>query len=415
MRASDRGLTGELRSARSRSDASATAVGAKATPPALAHAKATHIMDTPTPEALLEGIRQWVEIESPTGDPQGVDKVMDRVEARFRRAGAHVERIPGQAGRGDHVVASSPWGGDGPGVLVLCHLDTVHPTGTLSHFPMRIDGDKAYGPGIYDMKGGAYLALAAYESLAADRGVGPLPVRLLYTSDEEVGSPTSRALIERLGGNAKYVLVTEPARDGGKIVSGRRGTGRFTVRAQGRPSHSGTRPQDGRSAIREIARQILDIDALNDPARGINTNVGLISGGTAANVVPEHCAIEVDLRMRALADADMLVTKLQGLTPYDPDVRLTVEGNLNRPPFEKTPQSEKLLGVARDIAAGIGFDLQDVYAGGGSDGNFLGHALPVLDGLGVDGAGAHTLEEYLLISSLVPRMRLLRGLMQQLV
>ena len=174
-------------------------------------------MDTPTTEALLEGIRQWVEIESHTADAAGVNRLMDRVEARYRRAGAQVERIAGCDGRGDHVSVSSPWGGEGPGVLVLCHLDTVHPTGTLAHFAFREDGDRAYGPGIYDMKGGAYLALAAYESLAAagnaGRGKAALPVRLLYTADEEVGSPTSRTLIERLGANARYVLVTEPARD----------------------------------------------------------------------------------------------------------------------------------------------------------------------------------------------------------
>lgn len=372
-------------------------------------------METPTTEALLEGIRQWVEIESHTGDVAGVNRLMDRVEARYRRAGAHVERIAGTEGRGDHVLVTSPWGGEGPGVLVLCHLDTVHPTGTIEHFPFREDGDKAYGPGIYDMKGGAYLALAAYESLAANRGTAALPVRLVYTSDEEVGSPTSRALIERLGANAKYVLVTEPAREGGKIVTGRRGTGRYVVRAHGRASHSGTRPQDGRSAIREIAKQILAIDALNDPATGVNTNVGLISGGTAANVVPEHCAIEVDLRMKTLADAERLVARLEGLKPFDPDVTLHIAGNLNRPPFEKTVESARLLGIAKGIAAEIGFELIDMYAGGGSDGNFLAHNRPVLDGLGVDGAGAHTLQEHLLISSLVPRMRLLRGLMQQLV
>ena len=377
-------------------------------------------MDSPSTEALLEGIRQWVEIESHTPDTAGVNKLMDRVEARYRRAGATVERIAGIEGRGDHVLAMSPWGGDGPGVLVLCHLDTVHPAGTLEHFPFRQDGDQAFGPGIYDMKGGAYLALAAYESLAAATlagkgGTAALPVRLLYTADEEIGSPTSRALIEAQGANAKYVLVTEPAREGGKIVTGRRGTGRYTVRAHGRASHSGTRPQDGRSAIREIARQILDIEALNDPARGISTNVGLISGGTAANVVPEYCSIEVDLRMKTLDDADRLVARIEGLKPHDPDVSLHIEGHLNRPPFEKTPASAKLLGVARAIAAGIGFDLVDMYAGGGSDGNFLAHRLPVLDGLGVDGAGSHTLYEHLLVSSLVPRMRLLRGLMQELV
>lgn len=370
-------------------------------------------MTIPPTRSLLDGIRQWVEIETPTGDAAAINGLMDLVAARFAKSGARVERIAGSAGRGDHIVATSPRG-EGPGVLVLCHLDTVHPASTLSHFPFRIDGDKAYGPGIYDMKGGAYLALAAFESIAASGETPRLPIQLVYTSDEEVGSPTSRAIIERLGEGAKYVLVTEPAREGGKIVTGRRGTGRYTVRVQGRPSHSGTRPQDGRSAIKEMARQILDIESLADPARGINTNVGLIRGGTAANVVPEHCSIEVDLRMRTLADAHRLVATLQGLKPYDPDVRIMVEGQLNRPPFEKTEASARLLEKAKEMAARIGFELVDMYAGGGSDGNFLADRLPVLDGLGVDGAGAHTLDEHLLISSLEPRMRLLRSLMLEL-
>src|ERR671923_375954 len=176
-------------------------------------------MKAPDPMVLLSGISTWVEIESQTADVQGVNRLMERVATGFRQAGARVERISGGGKTGDHLAIASPWGGDGPGVLVLCHLDTVHPKGTLAHFPFRVEGDRAFGPGIYDMKGGAYLAYAAYRSLAEAGGTTPLPLRFLYTSDEEIGSPTSRALIEAYAANAKYVLVTEPARDGGKIVT----------------------------------------------------------------------------------------------------------------------------------------------------------------------------------------------------
>lgn len=363
---------------------------------------------------LLSGIQEWVENESHTPDTAGVNSMMDRAGQGYRELGAKVERIPGQRGLADHLSISSPWGGNGPGVLVLCHLDTVHPKGTLEHFPFRIEGDRAFGPGIYDMKGGAYLALRAFGALVSSARKSPLPIRFLYVSDEEVGSPTSRALIEQAGENARHVLVTEPARDGGKVVTGRRGVGRFVVSVKGRPAHSGSRPQDGRSAIVEMARQIVEIAALNDPAHGINTNIGLIHGGTAANTIPEDCVAEVDLRISTMAQAERLVAKIKSLEAYDPDIRVTVEGQLNRPPFEKTPAIAKLFEHARQVAKPLGLELQDTHTGGASDGNFLAGRLPVLDGLGVDGAGAHTLEEHLLISSLVPRMQLLRGLMETL-
>lgn len=371
-------------------------------------------MSNPSAAELLAGIRSWVEVESQTRDVDGVNQMMDIIAAGFTEAGADVIRIPGRDGFGDHVSVEAAWNDDGPGILILSHLDTVHPKGTLAQFPFRIDDDRAYGPGIYDMKGGAYLAFAAYCTFAAEGARTPLPLRYLIVADEEMGSHTSRALIEKAAENAKYVLVTEPARDGGKIVTGRRGTARYHLSARGRPSHSGTHHQLGRSAIKEIARHVCDLEAMTDHARDLTLNVGTIEGGTTANTIPEHCKILVDVRMQELVDAEKIDSYMKNLQPYDPDVTLTVTGQLNRPPYRKTEQIEALFQKARTLAAEIGFELCDMHTGGGSDGSFVAMKVPTLDGLGVDGAGAHTLEEHLLISSLQPRFALQRRLMETL-
>lgn len=365
-------------------------------------------------DRLLAGISTWVEIESHTADIAGVNRLMDRVAAAYHEAGAKVERIAGKPGTADHLSIAAPWNGNGPGILVLCHLDTVHPKGTLEHFNFRVDGDRAYGPGIYDMKGGAYLAYAAYRSLFEAGKATPLPLRLLYTSDEEIGSPHSRALIEAHARNAKFVLVTEPARDGGKVVTARKGVARFIIEVEGRPAHSGSRHEDGRSAIVEMARQILEIEGMTDYARGITVNVGRIEGGTAANTVPAHCWASIDVRVASVMDADEIVARLKSLKPKNPDTRVRVTGGLNRPPFEKSADIERLFQHARALARELGIDLVDCYTGGGSDANFTAPIVPTLDGLGVDGAAAHTLDEHLLISSLVPRMQLLRRLFETL-
>lgn len=366
-------------------------------------------------QEILGGIRSWVEIESQTADVEGVNAQMSRTADDFRGIGASVERIAGRNGLGDHLKVRSAWGGDGPGVLVLCHLDTVHPKGTLARdLAFRVEGDRAFGPGIADMKGGAYAAFAALRGIVRDGRQTKLPIRFLYTSDEEIGSPTSRALIEREAENAKYVLVTEPAREGGKIVTARKGVGRFVITAHGRPSHAGANHPAGRSAIRELARQVLAIEGMTDYERGITTNVGQISGGTADNVVPALATATIDLRVVTLADGDLMDRTFKSLTPHDPDVQLEVTGGINRPPYEMNDGVAKLFDHAKSLARDIGFDLIGVKTGGGSDGNFTAHKVPTLDGLGVDGQGAHTLQEYILISSIVPRMTLQRRLMETL-
>jgi len=363
---------------------------------------------------ILQGIRRWVEIETPTEAPAEVNKLGDLIAEGYADLPASVERIAGIDGCGDHLVVRSAWGQDAPGILVLSHHDTVHPMGFIERLPFKIDGDRVYGPGIYDMKGGAYLAYHAFRQICANGARSPLGITHLYVSDEEIGSPTSRALIEAEGRKAKYVLVTEPARDGGRVVTGRKGVGRFEVFLKGVPAHSGSRPQDGRSAIRELANVIQTLDSLNDLNRGITVNVGVVKGGTRPNVIAEEAYAEVDLRVRTMADADELVQKILDLKSRTEGVSVKVVGELNRPPYEKSNAGAALFEHARTLAAELGFDLMDMSTGGGSDGNFTAPHTATLDGLGVDGEGAHTHYEQIYISSIEPRARLLHRLYQTL-
>jgi glutamate carboxypeptidase len=364
--------------------------------------------------SILNGIRSWVEIETPTDVPAQVNKLATLVADLYRGLPARVERIAGRDGCGDHLVARSDWGQDAPGILILSHLDTVHPMGFIERLPFKIEGDSAFGPGIYDMKGGAYLAFHAFRQLCAAGTQSPLGITQLYVSDEEIGSPTSRALIEQEGQKARYVLVTEPARDGGKIVTGRKGVGRFEVFIKGAPAHAGTRPADGRSAIRELAHVIQTLEAMNDLKRGVTVNVGVVRGGTRPNVIAEEAYAEVDLRVPTIADADELVANILALKSRSDGVSVKIAGGLNRPPYEKGNAGAALFEHARALAAEIGFELVDTFTGGGSDGNFTASHTATLDGLGVDGKGAHTHYEQLYISSLEPRARLLHRLYQTL-
>ena len=364
--------------------------------------------------SILDGIRRWVEIETPTEVPAQVNKLTDLVAFGYRDLPATVERIAGKDGCGDHLVARSSWGQDAPGILVLSHLDTVHPLGFIERLPFKIEGDSAFGPGIYDMKGGAYLAYHAFRQICADSARSPLGITQLYVSDEEIGSPTSRALIETEGRKAKYVLVTEPARDGGKIVTGRKGVARFEVFIKGVPSHAGTRPEDGRSAIRELANIIGALEAMNDLKRGVTVNVGVVRGGTKPNVIAEEAYAEVDMRVPTIADSEELVPRILGLKSRTEGVSVKIVGELNRPPYEKGNAGAALYEHAKTLAAEIGFDLVDTFTGGGSDGNFTAPHTGTLDGLGVDGKGAHTHYEQMYISSIEPRARLLHRLYQTL-
>ena len=362
--------------------------------------------------ALLAELRLWVELETHTPDAAAVNALADRIEARAQATGLFVERVPGTLGRGDTLTVHSSRPGSEKGILLLAHLDTVHAKGTLTkQLPWREEGDRIYGPGIYDMKSGALMALEAL-TLALAEGNGPkLPVSIMFVPDEETGSKSSRALIEAAAGRALYALVVEPARDGGKIVVARKGVAMYDVAIKGRASHAGTRPQDGRSAIREAAKVILALEGMNDADRGITVTVGTISGGTGHNTVPAECRMSVDVRLQDAAAAAEVLAAIEGLQPSDPDIGITITGGLNRPPFDQSASGKSLFAKAAAVAAPLGITLEGVSTGGGSDGNFTAAlGVATLDGLGADGAGAHTFDEYIFCSSVAPRTALLANL-----
>ncbi len=366
--------------------------------------------------ASLDTLFTWIRTESPTHDRAGVNLMMDLVVAGLAGAPVAVERIPGTEELGDVLVLRAGPERDEPATLLLSHLDTVHPLGTIERdLPVRREGDRLYGPGVYDMKGGAYFCLEAFKEVAR-RGSAARPIVFLVTPDEEIGSPMTRPIIEDFARRSAYALVTEPGRDGGKVVTSRKGVGRFDVHVEGRPAHAGSRHADGRNAIYEAARQILAVEALTDYARGITTSVGLVSGGTAVNTVPQHCTFPVDLRVETVADGEALTAALLALRAGNPDFTVTVTGGMNRPPYERTPETSELFDRARSLAAEIGFELvSSARVGGGSDGNFTAAlGVPTLDGLGIDGDGAHTLKEYGLISSIAPRQALMKRLLETL-
>jgi glutamate carboxypeptidase len=374
-----------------------------------------------TAERFLEGLNTWVALESPTSDAASVNRLMDRVQSDFEGLGAGVERVPGSGGRGDHLIVRAPWNGrsNERGVTLLSHLDTVHPVGSLALNPIRTENGRAYGPGINDMKAGAHAGFVALRCLTEQGRTTPLPLTLVYVSDEEVGSQTSQALIEAQAKSSKYVLVMEAARGGGRVVTARKGLARYDLAVCGVPAHSGSAHKAGRSAVKELAHQIIALESMTDYGRGITVSIGMISGGTAANVVPEHATASIDLRVPTMADAKEMTSRIEGLQPVTPDVTLTVTGGMNRFPYTKPerPDVAALFDHAQKLAADIGFDLQDLPSGegsGGSDGQFCIPYASVLDGLGPFGGGSHTNGEFLDIGTIVPRGTLLLHLLQTL-
>lgn len=374
---------------------------------------AAPVLDLPfDAEAMLPGLRRWVECESPTFDAAAVARMMEIAARDLALLGARIETIPGRMGFGPCVRASFPHPRAGePGILVLGHLDTVHPVGTLAALPWRREDGRLYGPGVYDMKGGNYIAVEAMRQLLRAGIATARPVTVLLTSDEEVGSPSTRDLIEAEAARHAVVLVPEPARPDGGVVTGRYAIARFNLRTTGRPSHAGARLADGRSAIREMCRQVVAIEAMTTET--VTFSVGVIHGGQWVNCVATYCDAESLSMAKRQADLDEAVERMLSLRPTGNDVQLQVTRGVTRPVWEPDERVMALYETARGIARGLGFDISHQSSGGGSDGNFTGAlGIPTLDGLGVQGAGGHTLEEHLLVDSLVPRARLLAGLLQ---
>jgi glutamate carboxypeptidase len=365
-------------------------------------------------EAMLAGLKAWIECESPTFDASAVNRMMRLAAGHLESLGAKIETIPGRMNLGDCVRASLPHPSAGePGVLILGHLDTVHPIGTLAKLPWRRGGGRCYGPGILDMKGGNYLALEALRQLARAGIATPLPVTVLFTSDEEIGSPSTRDLIEAEAKKHRYVLVPEPGRNDGGIVTGRYAIARFNMEAIGRPSHAGASLAEGRSAIRAMARKIIDIEEMT--TESCTFSVGVVNGGTWVNCVPTTCRAEVLSMAKRQADLDRGVERMLALTGSHDDVRFEVTRGVTRPVWEPDQGTMRLYEVARGIARDLGVELTHESAGGGSDGNFTGAmGIATLDGLGAIGKGYHTLEEYIDVESLVSRGRLFAGLLAEL-
>jgi glutamate carboxypeptidase len=365
-------------------------------------------------DSMLEGLRAWVECESPTWDGAAVNRMMDIASRELMIAGARTERIAGRMGFGDCVRASFPHPDAGsPGILIMGHLDTVHPVGTLRKLPFRRAGDRAWGPAICDMKGGNYVAFEAIRQLAWAGVRTPLPLTVLLTSDEEVGSPSTRDLIEAEAARHRYVLVPEPARPDGGVVTGRYAIARFNLEATGRPSHAGARLAEGRSAIKEMARKIIEIEDMTGD--DCTFSVGVIHGGQWVNCVATTCTAEALSMAKRQQDLDRGVARMLALSASSNDVELRVTRGVTRPVWEPDEHGMALYERARAVAGALGFDIRHQSAGGGSDGNFTGAlGIPTLDGLGVQGAGAHTLDEHIVVESLAQRGRLMAGLLATL-
>ncbi len=361
-------------------------------------------------EAMLAGLRPWVECESPTFDAAAVNRMMALASRDLAVMGAAIERIPGRMGFGDCVRARLPHPRAGePGILVMGHLDTVHPIGTLAALPWRREGGRCFGPGILDMKGGNFLALEAVRQLQKAGVTTPLPITVLFTSDEEVGSPSTRDLIEAEALRHRYVLVPEPGRRDGAVVTGRYAIARFNLEAVGRPSHAGARLGEGRSAIRRMAQKLIEIESMTN--EDCTFSVGVVQGGQWVNCVATICRGEALSMAKRQADLDHAVARMLALAGTEDGVTFTVTRGVTRPVWEPDAATLALYETAREIAREIGFAIGHESAGGGSDANFTGAlGIPSLDGLGALGDGMHTLEEYIEVESLPVRARLMAGL-----
>jgi glutamate carboxypeptidase len=370
----------------------------------------------PHERAMTKLLGEFVRAESPSYDKAAVDRFGRSVAAEWKKRGAAVTVLRGSE-RGDHlrVELRPPRSRGDSQILVLGHLDTVYDTGTISRMPFRVSRGRAWGPGTFDMKAGLVIALYAVDALASSDRLPEKRIVFLWTSDEEIGSGSSRAAIEREAKLSDAVLVLEPAAGlDGRVKTGRKGVGEIELIATGRAAHAGLNPEDGVNAIEEIALQISRISRWNQPQRGISVNAGVIEGGTRTNVIPDRARALVDLRAPRVPDMPALERKFRALRPILPGAHLEILGGFNRPPMERK-MSATLYAKARALAKEMGVTLGEAFVGGGSDGNFTAAiGVPTLDGLGAVGENAHSPRENIVIRSLPERAALLAGLLATL-
>jgi glutamate carboxypeptidase len=366
-------------------------------------------------EALLDEALAWVKIESPTYDPAAVNRMEDFVAGRIAALGFTIERLPGRDGLADILVCRRAGRTRAPGLLLIAHVDTVHPVGTLAGpLPIRRDGDKCFGPGLYDMKGGTVLMLAGLAKLL-ERDAIARDVTLIINPDEEIGSPTSRDVIEAEARKHGTVLLPEPAKGPeGELTSGRHAFQRFVFVTHGRPAHSGWTNKDGRSAVRIMAQIVEELESQSNFETGPTYAVSVFHGGQWVNCVPMTCTAQALCVARDMTTFDEIGRVVMGVQGVRNDVRIEVQRGPVRPLWTAQAGTLELVDRAKRIAGDLGFPLSHGQHGGGSDGNFTGAlGIPTLDGLGVMGHGAHTHEEHILVSQMVPRATLLARLMAE--
>jgi glutamate carboxypeptidase len=362
-------------------------------------------------QSMVSQLRELVQMESPTREKTAVDALGDVVAKRAMTLGAVVTTVR-QEERGDHILARWEGASTHRQILILCHMDTVWPLGTLNELPIRVEDGRFYGPGAYDMKAGLVLAFTAIQGLRALGTWPERPITCLFNSDEELGSRTSRDLIEEEARRSDLVLVLEPCTSDGSIKTSRKGTGRFVVTASGVAAHAGAAHSEGVNAIEELSHQILQLQSMTDYARGTTVNVGRIQGGGRTNVVPAHAKAWIDLRITTPQEGQRMLDAVRGLSPHLPGASLEIQGTLSRPPMERNELMRETFRRASAIAARIGFNLTEGASGGASDGNFSAALdVPTLDGLGALGDGAHALHEHVMIHSLPQRAALLAALL----
>jgi glutamate carboxypeptidase len=361
---------------------------------------------------LIETIEALVRLESPTLDKAAVDRCGRELAARLSSLGGRVKSVASSTA-GDHLRAE--FGAGSRQVLLLGHFDTVWPIGQLQRMPIGRSGDELHGPGILDMKAGISLGILATRAVLELSPLRDTCVVMVWTTDEETGSETSRALLETEALRSEAVLVLEPSLPGGVLKTRRKGCGNYEIVARGVAAHAGVDPGKGISAIRELARQILAVEALQDLSRGVSVNVGLINGGTRTNVVAAEARAHVDVRAPTAADAEQIDRTMRGLTPQLAGASIEVQGGFNRPPMERTLGVARLFELAREVGRELGQPIEEGATGGGSDGNFTtALGVPTLDGLGALGDGAHALHEHVLVSTLVPRAALIARIIARL-
>ena len=365
-------------------------------------------------EEIVSGICEWAAIESPTYNANSVNKMMDVAENFMSDMGADIVRTPGSGGYGDAFQASFRFehSSESEGILILGHLDTVHLEGTTAkELPIRREGDKLFGPGVFDMKGGMYMACNVVKQMLEVKGALSLPVSFLFIPDEEIGSPSTRNLIEEVAQSHKYVLVPEPARPG-KLITGRHSFLRYILHVYGKPAHAGVATGIGRSAISVMAKVIEKVESYSDVTKEITYRVGNINGGNFVNVIPTECHAEVLCVAPNREAVREIQNRMRAVESPDSGVRVEVETGPIRPLFQSLEGNMELFEIARKVAVELGLKLGHGQFGGGSDGNFTGAlGIPTLDGLGVEGDGHHTKNEHLLISSLVTRSQLFAGIL----